>query len=82
MVLQLKSAFYNRDWTTAASVSEANLNLGNYDLVPDYGNVININNENNEEIIFNVQHVFNNDAEDGSNVEKMYANASSARNCK
>jgi hypothetical protein len=80
MALQVKTALYERDWPTAASVSEAIMNLGDYDLVPDYGNVININNENNEEILFSVQHVFNNDAEDGSYVEKMYANASSASN--
>ena len=80
MALLVKTALYDRDWATAASVSEDIMELGDYDLVPDYGDVININNENNEEVIFSVQHVFNNDAEDGSYVEKLYGNASSSGN--
>jgi hypothetical protein len=80
MALQVKAALYEGNWATAASVSEAIMNLGDYDLVPDYGDVISLENENNEEIIFNVQHVFMNDAEPGSYIEKLYSNASSSSN--
>ncbi|WP_282055818.1 RagB/SusD family nutrient uptake outer membrane protein [Maribacter luteus] len=78
MALQVKTALYEGDWETAASVSEAIMELGDYDLVPDYGDVISLENENNEEVIFGVQHIFMNDAEPGSYVEKLYANASCA----
>ncbi|TDT46923.1 putative outer membrane starch-binding protein [Maribacter spongiicola] len=78
MALQVKTALYETDWDTAAIVSEAIMELGDYNLVSDYGDVISLENENNEEVIFSVQHVFLNDAEPGSYVEKLYANASSA----
>ncbi|MCV9386669.1 RagB/SusD family nutrient uptake outer membrane protein [Reichenbachiella ulvae] len=78
MALQVKTALYEKDWATAATVSGQIISDGEYSLLPNYEDVININNENNEEIIFSVQHVFMNDAEDGSYVEKMYAHGSAA----
>ena len=79
MALRVKVALFEKDWATAATVSGDIMNMS-YKLVPNYANVININNENNEEVIFSVQHVFNNSAEPGNYGEKLYANASCSSN--
>lgn len=77
MALQVKTALFQKDWSTAANVSGAMMDMG-YALVPDYADIISIDNENNEEIIFNVQHISGSDAEPGGFYEYFYANASSA----
>lgn len=80
LALRVKVALHEKDWDTAASAAEDIINLGKYGLVPDYANVISIDNENNEEVIFDVEHIFMNDAENGGVVEKMYAFRSSSGN--
>ena len=77
LMLKAKIALYEKDWDTAASTTQQVMGLG-YGLVPDYGDVISIDNENNEEVIFDVEHVFLNEAERGGSVEKLYAFRSSA----
>ncbi|MDN5210729.1 RagB/SusD family nutrient uptake outer membrane protein [Fulvivirgaceae bacterium BMA12] len=72
LALRVKVALHEKDWSTAANAAEEIMGLG-YGLVPDYANVINIDNENNEEVIFDVEHVFMNDSEGGGTAEKMYA---------
>lgn len=79
LALRVKVALFEKDWSTAAAVAEQIMDLG-YTLVPDYGDVINIDNENNEEVIFNVEHVFMNESESGGKAEKMYAFRSAAGN--
>lgn len=75
--LQVKVALYEKDWNTAATISEEIMGMG-YSLVPNYGDIFTIANENNEEVLFSVQYVFMNDAERGSQMEKLYANRSAA----
>lgn len=78
MALQVKVALYEKDWATAATISGQIMDLDQYSLLPNYADIINLDNENNEEIIFNIQHVSQNDAEPGGFYEYFYANASSA----
>lgn len=79
LTLKVKTALLEKDWTTAASAAEEVMNQG-YKLLPDYGQIINIDNENNDEVIFDIQFIFQNDAEPGANYEKMYANRSAPAN--
>ena len=55
LALSVKVALYEKEWGIAADAAEDIMQLG-YGLVPDYADVININNENNEEVIFDVEH--------------------------
>lgn len=79
LALRVKVSLYEKDWSRAATDAEAIMDLG-YSLVPNYGDVISLDNENNEEVIFDVEHVFMNESEGGGTAEKMYAFRSSAGN--
>ena len=79
LALSVKVALYEKEWGVAADAAEDIMQLG-YGLVPDYADVININNENNQEVIFDVEHIFMNESEPGGRVEKMYAFRSAAAN--
>lgn len=79
LALKVKVALFENDWNTAATAAEEIMGLG-YGLVPNYEDVISIDNENNEEVIFDVEHIFLNDAEGGGTAEKMYAFRSSSGN--
>ncbi|AWW29513.1 hypothetical protein DN752_04865 [Echinicola strongylocentroti] len=72
LALRLKLALFEKDWAGAANAAEEVMTLG-YELEPEYPNVINVDNENNKEVIFDVEHVFMNESESGGNFEKMYA---------
>lgn len=47
---------YLKDWAKAAKASEDLVALGTYNLVPDYKKSFSVNNENNEESVFEVQY--------------------------
>jgi hypothetical protein len=79
LTLKVKTALLEKDWSTAATAAKRIMNLG-YSLVPDFGDVISPDNENNEEVIFDIQFIYLNDAEPGAKYEKMYANRSAAAN--
>jgi tetratricopeptide (TPR) repeat protein len=50
------SYMYLKDWPKAASITEQLLALGVYDLEPNYKEVFALENENNEESVFEVQY--------------------------
>ncbi|MCY4216077.1 MAG: RagB/SusD family nutrient uptake outer membrane protein [Flavobacteriaceae bacterium] len=75
--LEVKIALYEKNWGAAATACETIMAMG-YALVPEFEDVISIDNENNEEVIFDVEHVFMTDAEPGGSFEKYYAFRSSA----
>ncbi|MFY0650600.1 MAG: RagB/SusD family nutrient uptake outer membrane protein [Cyclobacteriaceae bacterium] len=79
LALKVKVALYEKDWSTAADTAEEIMSMG-YTLEPNYADIISIDNENNNEVIFDVEHVFMNDAEGGGTAEKMYAFRSSSGN--
>ncbi len=70
--LKVKLALLENDWETAATAAEDIMGLG-YDLLPNYADVFTVENENSEEVIFDIQHIFMSDAEPGGRVEKLYA---------
>ncbi|TKG94912.1 RagB/SusD family nutrient uptake outer membrane protein [Puteibacter caeruleilacunae] len=76
LTMRAKVAMMEEDWSGAKAAIDQVLTLG-YDLVPNYSDVISIDNENNEEVIFDIQFIFANDAEGGGTHEKLYANRSS-----
>lgn len=45
-----------KKWQLAANKAAEVIALGNYDLMPDYANVFNVNNQNNIESVFEVQY--------------------------
>lgn len=75
LAMRAKVAMLEEDWSSAKSALDQVMGLG-YDLVPDYNNVISIENENNEEVIFDIQFIYANDAEAGGTHEKLYGNRS------
>lgn len=58
LALKARTALYNEDWSEAVSASQAVIGLGVYDLFPDYRGMFLLENENNEEVIFDVQFQF------------------------
>lgn len=70
--LKVKVALLEKDWATAASAAEQIMGMG-YDLLPNYADNFTVENENSEEVIFDIQHIFMSDAEPGGRVEKLYA---------
>jgi starch-binding outer membrane protein, SusD/RagB family len=45
-----------KNWQLAANKAAEVIALGNYDLMPDYANIFNVNNQNNIESVFEVQY--------------------------
>ncbi|MCG8308331.1 MAG: RagB/SusD family nutrient uptake outer membrane protein, partial [Cytophagales bacterium] len=76
LALKVKVALYEKDWETAANAAKEIIDSDKYSLVPDFANVININNENNEEIIFGVEHIYNDPTERGGIMGKLYGSRS------
>ncbi|WP_169336239.1 RagB/SusD family nutrient uptake outer membrane protein [Echinicola pacifica] len=72
LALRMKIGLFEKDWAAAATAAEQIMSMG-YSLVPNYEDVISTTNENNEEVIFDVEHIFRNESESGGNFEKMYA---------
>ena len=70
--LKVKIALIDQDWATAATAAEQIMGMG-YDLVPNYSYIFSPSNENNEEVIFDIQYIFQNDAETGNQYEKLFA---------
>ncbi len=58
LALKARAALYNQDWSQAISAAQAVIDLGTYDLFPDYRGVFLLENEHNEEVIFDVQYQF------------------------
>ncbi|MDN5213386.1 RagB/SusD family nutrient uptake outer membrane protein [Fulvivirgaceae bacterium BMA12] len=72
MALRVKVALLEKDWATAATAAEQIMGMG-YDLLPNYEDVFTVENENSEEVIFDIQHIFMSDAEPGGRAEKLFA---------
>lgn len=58
LALKARAALYNQDWSQAISAARAVIDLGAYNLFPDYRGLFLLENENNEEVIFDVQFRF------------------------
>ena len=70
--LKVKVALLEKDWSTVVSAAEQIMGMG-YDLLDNYEDVFTVENENSKEVIFDIQHVFMNDAERGGIYEKVFA---------
>ncbi len=77
--MKVKVALMDKNWDVAATAASEVMTLG-YSLQSNYEDIFAIDNENNSEVIFDVQHVYQNDSEPGSSIEKLYANRSSSAN--
>ncbi|TKG89210.1 RagB/SusD family nutrient uptake outer membrane protein [Puteibacter caeruleilacunae] len=84
MALRVKLALHEKDWATAATVSKEILDMRIYDLVPNYSDIFSFENENNEEVIFDVQNYFegidNTNQERGGPHEKLMGGRESTAN--
>lgn len=56
LALKARMLLYNERWTEAAQAAKAVIDLGVYDLFPDYRGVYLLANENNKEVIFDIQY--------------------------
>lgn len=56
LALKARMLLYNELWSEAALASKAVIDLGVYDLFPDYRGMYLLANENNKEIIFDIQY--------------------------
>lgn len=54
---------YNEKWAEAAEAAKQVMDLGVYDLYPDYGMTFDESNENNCEVIFDIQYIKNSQAQ-------------------
>ena len=79
-MLRLKLALYEEDWGAAVSSAEAIMDLGIYDLEPDYAGIFTLSNENNSEVIFDVQAIADSDIEPGNTFERMFSGRFSSNN--
>jgi hypothetical protein len=52
-----KTLLYNQKWTDAAQAAKDVMDLGVYDLYPNYANIFDEAHENNVEVIFDIQYV-------------------------
>ncbi|MCM4168374.1 SusD-like protein P25 [Arenibacter antarcticus] len=58
LALKARTALYNEDWDKALSAAQAVIDLNIYDLFPDYRGLFLLENEGNNEVIFDVQFQF------------------------
>jgi hypothetical protein len=56
LALKARMLLYNERWAEAAVAAKAVIDLGVFDLFPDYRGMYLLNNENNKEIIFDIQY--------------------------
>jgi len=59
LTLKCKTLLYNQKWDDAAAAAKAVMDLGVYNLYPDYAGLFDEANENNEEVIFDIQYIKN-----------------------
>ncbi|HLT51632.1 MAG TPA: RagB/SusD family nutrient uptake outer membrane protein [Arenibacter sp.] len=58
LAFKARTALYNENWTEALSSAQAVIDLNVYDLFPDYRGLFLLENEGNNEVIFDVQFQF------------------------
>lgn len=58
LTLKARSALYNENWSVAVSAAQAVIDLGVYTLFPDYRGLFLLENERNDEVIFDVTYQF------------------------
>ncbi len=56
LALKARMLLYSERWTEAAQAAKAVIDLGVYDLFPDYRGMYLLANENNKEVIFDIQY--------------------------
>lgn len=73
MAIRMRSALYYGDYAKAREMADAIINLGLYDLDPDYSELFKVSGQNSKEIILAVQYV--NSTKELGVVGQMYNNA-------
>lgn len=58
LALKARSALYNEDWAEALSAAQAVVDLNVYSLFPDYRGLFLLENERNDEVIFDIEFQF------------------------
>ena len=58
LALKARSALYNENWAEALSAAQAVIDLNQYDLFPNYRGLFLLENERNNEVIFDVEFQF------------------------
>jgi hypothetical protein len=59
LAFKARMFLYNEEWDSAAETAKAVIDLGKYKLIDDYASIFEENNENNEEVIFDLQYMPN-----------------------
>lgn len=77
LTLKAKILLFEKRYAEAAQVTEEIINLGVYSLFPDYRGLFLTQNENNQEVIFDVQFISLSGKEEGNIFDKRYTNQSS-----
>lgn len=57
LAFKTRTLLYNENWTEAAKAAKDVMDLGVYDLFPDYEGLFKEENENNKEVIFDIQYI-------------------------
>ncbi len=79
-MLRLKVALFEEDWDTAVASAEAVINLGIYQLESDFAGIFTLDNENNDEVIFDIQGIADSEIEEGNTFEDAYSGRFSSNN--
>ncbi|MCP3894481.1 RagB/SusD family nutrient uptake outer membrane protein [Bacteroides sp.] len=59
LAIRMREALYYGDWATAKDRAQKIINLGQYDLEPNYTNLFNVNGQDSKEVIAAVQYIPN-----------------------